>query len=89
MIPLLPQRRPLDQADVEVEWYGDASSSFGIGVVVGQHWAAWWWAGGGPLAALGRGIARTEATAVLLGLLFVERLGFLARERVAGSSLIV
>ncbi|VDC02686.1 unnamed protein product [Peniophora sp. CBMAI 1063] len=54
---------------LDIGWWGDASSSWGIGVVVGSFWAAWQWAGGvtvGPKA--DRDIGWAEAVAVELGL---------------------
>ncbi|KAI6011469.1 hypothetical protein BKA83DRAFT_4006212, partial [Pisolithus microcarpus] len=28
---------------INIGWWGDASSSFGIEVVIGMHWAFWKW----------------------------------------------
>jgi len=44
ILAISPCERPLqEQQPIDLQWWGDASSSFGIGVVVGQHWAAWKW----------------------------------------------
>ncbi|TFY54469.1 hypothetical protein EVJ58_g8845 [Rhodofomes roseus] len=64
--PVVPLRayKPYD-----LGWWGDASTSFGVGVVVGECWAVWRWAPGfkvGPGEALDIGWA--EAVAVKLGL---------------------
>lgn len=62
--------RNLCQLDPEdIGWWGDASTSFGIGVVIGKHWAAWKWRRNvqiGPGKKLNIGWA--EAVAVELGL---------------------
>lgn len=77
LLPLLPTvlplRKPLPR---DVNWWGDASTSFGVGVVVGSHWAAWRWAPGvkvGPRQS--RDIGWAEAVAVELGLRMVVKLG--------------
>lgn len=31
---------------IGLQWWGDASMSFGIGVIIGSHWAVWKWAPG-------------------------------------------
>jgi len=61
---------------VDINWWGDASTSFGVGVVVGQHWAVWKWAVGfrvGP--GQGFDIGWAEAVAVELGLRLALHLG--------------
>lgn len=62
--------RDLYQVEPEdIGWWGDASTSFGIGVVVGIHWAAWRWRSSvqiGPGKKFDIGWA--EAVAVELGL---------------------
>jgi hypothetical protein len=53
---------------IDLDWWGDASLSFGIGVVVNGHWAVWKWA---PGFVVGPGkqsdIGWAEAMAVELG----------------------
>ncbi|KAI1785443.1 hypothetical protein LXA43DRAFT_928897, partial [Ganoderma leucocontextum] len=47
MLPILPNQLPLSSpSPVDLGWWGDASSSFGIGVVIGSFWAVWAWAPG-------------------------------------------
>ncbi|OBZ79760.1 hypothetical protein A0H81_01329 [Grifola frondosa] len=66
----LPNELPLAQPiPLNLGWWGDASTSFGIGIVVGPFWAAWSWAPGfviGPKKDFDIGWA--EAVAVELGL---------------------
>lgn len=66
----LPNSIPItDPSPVDIGWWGDASTSFGIGVVIQKHWAVWHWAAGfkvGPKWDFDIGWA--EATAVELGL---------------------
>lgn len=77
LLPLFPAQLPLHPpALIDVGWWGDASTSFGIGVVVGNHWANWKWAPGvkvGPKQQYDIGWA--EAVAVELGLLMLLTLG--------------
>jgi hypothetical protein len=66
----LPTSVPLSLPDpVDLNWWGDASTSFGIGVVLGNCWAVWKWA---PGFSVGPGcdfdIGWAEAVAVELGL---------------------
>lgn len=66
----LPNAVPLmNQELVDLNWWGDASTSFGIGVVLGKFFAVWKYAPGfqvGPKKAFNIGWA--EAVAVELGL---------------------
>ncbi|KAH9902523.1 hypothetical protein C8Q73DRAFT_635081, partial [Cubamyces lactineus] len=60
----------------DIGWWGDASSMFGIGVVVGPFWAMWAYASGihvGPCQQYDIGWA--EALAVELGLLVTQHHG--------------
>jgi hypothetical protein len=62
----MPLARP-DPSDIG--WWGDASTSFGIGIVIGSFWAVWKWAPGfkiGPNHL--HDIGWAEAVAVELGL---------------------
>ena len=36
----------LSPQTVDLHWWGDASTSFGIGVVIADHWAIWKWSSG-------------------------------------------
>ena len=66
----LPTSVPLSIPNpIDLNWWGDASTSFGIGVVLGNCWAIWKWALGfsvGPGCDFDIGWA--EAVAVELGL---------------------
>lgn len=69
--PLIPSPKP-----EEVEWMGDASSSFGIGVLIREHWACFeleqdWQTK--DLKEGKRSIAWAETVAVRLGLLTLEK----------------
>jgi hypothetical protein len=67
-----------DPSPVDIGWWGDASSSFGIGVVVQGHWAIWCWAPGfkvGPKRDFDIGWA--EAAALELGLRLALQLGII------------
>lgn len=72
----LPLRQPTPQ---DVMWWGDASTSFGIGVTLGSAWGVWAWAenlGVGPGKEFD--IAWAEAIAVEVGLLMAEHHGVTA-----------
>lgn len=79
----IPLRQPTPQ---DVQWWGDASSSFGIGVTVGSAWGVWPWA---DSLRIGPGqefdIAWGEAIAVEVGLLMAEHHG----ATTAGARLLV
>jgi hypothetical protein len=70
LLQILPNKVPLASPHiVDLQWWGDASTSFGIGIVLGHHWAVWSWAPGfmiGPHQCFNIGWA--EAVAVELGL---------------------
>ncbi|KIP03136.1 hypothetical protein PHLGIDRAFT_78047, partial [Phlebiopsis gigantea 11061_1 CR5-6] len=73
MLSVLPRTLPLQHAAPhDLGWWGDASTSFGIGVVVGAFWGVWAWAPGfevGP--GCRHDIGWAEAVAVELGLALV------------------
>lgn len=77
LLSLLPNHVPLaNPSPVDIGWWGDASSSFGIGIVIQGHWAVWCWAPHfkvGPSHAFDIGWA--EAVAVELGLRAALHLG--------------
>jgi len=66
LLIILPNTMPLSLSDpIDLDWWGDASTSFGIRVVIGAYWACWYWAPGfqpGPLTDFNIGWA--EAVAV-------------------------
>jgi hypothetical protein len=40
----LPNEIPLaPAAHIDLQWWGDASTSFGIGIIIGSYWAVWKW----------------------------------------------
>ncbi|KAF8575601.1 hypothetical protein K439DRAFT_1369575 [Ramaria rubella] len=44
---MLPNELPLSTREpADIGCWGDTSTSFGIGVVVGHRWAVWKWASG-------------------------------------------
>lgn len=69
LLASLPNEMPLASPSiVDIQWWGDASTSFGIGIAIGQFWAVWKWAPGfkvGPKQDFDIGWA--EAVAVELG----------------------
>jgi hypothetical protein len=77
----VPNKVPLELTTLtDIGWWGDASSSFGMGIVVGNQWAAWKWATGvrvGPRQQFDIGWA--EAVAVELGLCLVLLQGYKCR----------
>ncbi|KAG1764995.1 hypothetical protein EDD22DRAFT_775474, partial [Suillus occidentalis] len=77
ILSVSPCEKPLHtQHPVNLQWWGDASTSFGIGIVIGQHWAAWKWKEGfqvGP--GCKHNIGWAKATAVELGLRLALHLG--------------
>lgn len=70
MLHKTPNTLPLTQpTPVDLQWWGDASTSFGIGVTVGPAWEIWEWSPGfhvGP--SLEYDIGWAEAVAIELGL---------------------
>jgi hypothetical protein len=87
----LPNEMPLaSRQPVDLQWWGDASTSFGIGIAVGRYWAVWKWAPGfkvGPRQEFNIGWA--EAVAVELGLHLVISQHFLSDHCVAGHTFLV
>lgn len=73
---LKPTRLIPDPIKRCIGWVGDASSDFGIGVIVGKHWAQFRWLEGwkDPIDRPSRTIAWAETVAVRLGLLMVRAL---------------
>ena len=76
----MPNVRPLLPPEPQdIGWWGDASTSFGIGVVVGPSWAVWKWRSGfkvGPKELFDIGWA--EAVAVELGMRLALQQGLLS-----------
>lgn len=73
---LAPTRLIPDLIEWNVGWVGDASTDFGIGVIVGKVWAQFAWVEGWntPTDRPRRSIAWAETVAVRLGLLMCRRL---------------
>lgn len=80
LLSYLPNRIPItDPSPIDIGWWGDASTSFGIGIVIQSRWAVWRWSPGfrvGPNRAFDIGWA--EAVAVELGLRVAIHLGILS-----------
>jgi len=70
VIQSIPNEVPLVPTEpIDLQWWGGASTSFGIGLVLGTHWAVWKWSPGfkvGPHQDFNIGWAK--AVAVKLGL---------------------
>ncbi|KAF8577820.1 hypothetical protein K439DRAFT_1318628, partial [Ramaria rubella] len=66
----------LSQKDpANIGWWGDASTSFGIGVVLGHYWAVWKWAPDFKVSPKQPfDISWAEAVAVKLGLQLASKL---------------
>ena len=77
LLQVLPNTMPLSLPSlVDLDWWGDASTSFGIGVVIGDYWAGWRWAPGfNPGPSSGFNIGWAEAVAVELGICLLIHLG--------------
>jgi hypothetical protein len=83
-IPLAPSQ-PLD-----LQWWGDASTSFGIGIAIGCYWAVWKWAPNfkvGPRQEYDIGWA--EAVAVELGLRLAFSLDLISSASQRGFTFLV
>jgi hypothetical protein len=91
IIKNLPNEIPLASPHpIDLQWWGDASTSFGIGITVGRHWAVWKWAPGfrvGPHQDYDIGWA--EAVAIELGLRLAISLNFLSSSSTAGHTFLV
>ena len=75
---------------VDIQWWGDASSFFGIGISLSHYWAVWKWAPGfkvGPRQDFDIGWA--EAVAIELGLRLALELGLLGIANQRGHSFLV
>jgi len=70
ILAISPVEQPLAHSGpCDIDWWGDASTSFGIGIIIGNYWAAWSWVPSvkvGPNCSYDIGWA--EAVAVELGL---------------------
>jgi hypothetical protein len=78
LISITPNSCPLQKATPkDIDWWGDASTSFGIGVTVGGFWAVWKWAEGfsvGPKQRFDIGWAEAVAVELALHVAFHMRL---------------
>ena len=75
---------------VDLSWWGNASTSFSIRIVLGPHWAVWKWAPGfsvGPWRA--HNIGWAETVTVELGLHITISLHFLSSSLVGGLTFLV
>lgn len=73
----LPNSMPLSLPEpMDLDWWGDASTSFGIGVVIGSFWAAWRWIPGShPAPHSHFNIGWAETVAIELGVRLLIHLG--------------
>ena len=71
-----PTRIIPDYIVKNVGWVGDASSSYGIGIIIGKAWAQFAWLPGWsePVNQPKRTIAWAETVAIRLGLLMLSRI---------------
>lgn len=91
LLTRLPNRLPLRQPEpLDVQWWGDASTSFGVGVTIGPFWGVWRWS---DQLAIGPGlqydIAWGEAIAVEIGLLMAEHHGLVAKAAATHARILV
>lgn len=72
---LSPTRLIPDVVEWNIGWVGDASTEYGIGILVGKSWAQFKWLPGWqtPVASPRRTIAWAETVAVRLGLLMAAK----------------
>ncbi|KAI6131235.1 hypothetical protein EDD16DRAFT_1468456, partial [Pisolithus croceorrhizus] len=70
IISHLRSKIPLCPPDpINIGWWGDASSSFGIGVIISTYWAPWKWKLGFEVRqGHNYDIGQTKALSVKLGL---------------------
>lgn len=70
---LKPTRLIPDRVEWNVGWVGDASTEYGIGIIIGKNWSQFKWIPGwdAPSGLPRRSIAWAETVAVRLGLLMV------------------
>jgi hypothetical protein len=70
-----PTRLILSSQPTEVRWVGDASTSFGIGILIGHRWSQFQVKESWDLGTPARGIAWLETIAICLGLLMLIDIG--------------
>jgi hypothetical protein len=87
----LPNEIPLaPAAPIDLQWWGDASTLFRIGIIIGSYWAVWKWAPSfkvGPWQDFDIGWA--EAIAVELGLQLALSLSIVGNGKLGGHTLLV
>lgn len=91
IIRSLPNEIPLASPEpINLQWWGDASMSFGVGIALGSYWAVWKWAPGfvvGPQQAYDIGWA--EAVMVEFGLHLSIDLNLFSITNCQGGSFLV
>jgi hypothetical protein len=87
----LPNKVPLALVvPIDLGWWGDASTSFGVGVVIGTHWAVWKWVPGFVVGLKQQyNIGWAEAVAIELGLHMAIHLGLIEEHRHSNQVLLV
>lgn len=91
MLEILPNELPLRSPEpVDIGWWGDASTSFGVAVVVGNFYAAWSWAPGFRVGAKEEvDINWAEAICIDLGLMLGLQSGTISVEKDVGRRFLV
>ncbi|OJA18034.1 hypothetical protein AZE42_12281 [Rhizopogon vesiculosus] len=91
LLHYLPNAIPIiDPTPLDIGWCGDASTSFGIGVIVGNNWSVWRWAPGfwvGPNCPFDIGWA--EAVAVELEMRLALHLGIISPSAAHGNHYLI
>jgi hypothetical protein len=80
LLDVLPNELPLSQPKpLDLNWWGNASTSFGVGITIKNFWAVWRWAPGvivGPKRRFNIGWAEAAAINLAIHLAIAE--GFLS-----------
>lgn len=78
LLEIIPSELSLWQEEpIDLDWWGDASTGFGIGVTIGKFWAVWKWRKGiciGPKQRYDIGWAEAVAVELALVLALYEKL---------------
>ncbi|TFY54468.1 hypothetical protein EVJ58_g8844 [Rhodofomes roseus] len=91
LIELMPNALPLSvHTPADIGWWGNASTSFGIGIVVGGFWGVWQWADGFRVGIKEQhNIGWAEAVAIELGLAMAHHHTLLDTRPVGSSRILV